>query len=355
MNLFRLPDLGEGLKEAVVTEWLATTGQHVRQGETILAVETAKSIVEIPAPENLRLTELLAAVGNHIQVGQPLFSWLPASDTPVSAAPVDQGSVVGHMRQSTIDTEDRPFRTGATHFTAAARTEARQRCHPSRQSAVADTTAATESGKAGPRLWMHRQLAAAHRDVVQVTVFDAVYLRQPLHPVLPQLVKALCRACREVPEANAWLRGEDFQPQQDIHMTLAVDTDYGLMTPVLRHADRLRLRDITSGLHVLVDKARSHRLQPEDHQGGTITLSSFGSLGGRFATPLVVPPQVAILGVGRMQQTVQPGKSGRLQTRYVLPLSLSVDHRALTGGEAVRFLNAVIAALIRADRKKNRP
>jgi 2-oxoisovalerate dehydrogenase E2 component (dihydrolipoyl transacylase) len=349
MNTFTLPDLGEGLNEAVVTEWIARPGERLTRGAPMLSVETAKAVVDIPAPEDLRLHQTLIAVGQALRVGQPLFTWSPA-DTPQATAPDDPGSVVGQISTATGETPDRTFLTGSRHYDADARARAEQRCADS-----PDTPRSATPRQEGARLQMQRNLASTHREVVPVTVFDEARWRQPPKSILPALVQALCQACRDVPVVNAWLEGESLQPREHIHIGIAVDTAYGLVVPVLRHADRLPDDERAAALEALVLKAREQRLTAADRREAGITLSSYGGLGGRFATPLVTPPQVAILGVGSLRREYQPDKRGRPKTHYLLPVSLTFDHRALTGAEAIRFLNAFMAALPHAGSKKNRP
>lgn len=349
MNTFTLPDLGEGLNEAVVTEWIARPGEVLARGAPILSVETAKAVVEIPAPEDLRLHTRLIAIGQALRVGQPLFTWSPP-DTPHAATSGDPGSVVGQLSITVGETPDRTFQTGSRHYDAAARARAEQRCAEN-----PDPPRSAAPLQAGARVLMQRHLANAHRAVVPVTVFDEACLRQPLKPILPALVQALCQACRDVPVVNAWLEGESLQPREHVHIGIAVDTAYGLVVPVLRDADRLPDDEREAALEALVLKAREQRLTAADRREAGITLSSYGGLGGRFATPLVTPPQVAILGVGSLRREYLPDKRGRPKTRYLLPVSLTFDHRALTGAEAIRFLNAFMAALPHARPKKNRP
>ncbi|HEX5278136.1 MAG TPA: dihydrolipoamide acetyltransferase family protein [Fluviicoccus sp.] len=349
MNIFTLPDLGEGLHEAVITDWMARPGDRMERGSTVLAVETAKAVVEIPAPENLTLEKQLATVGEALRVGQPLFSWTAGMAVPAYPTP-DAGSVVGRLAAATLDTADRAFSPGSLHFDHAARDLAAQRC---RERPL--PSPATGASTAGMRVLMQRRLSEAQHSVVPVTLFDEVRLRKPPNPLLPWLVRALCRACREEPVVNAWLVGESLQPREDIHIGIAVDTAYGLVVPVLPYADRLSAAELEKVLADLVLKAREQRLTAADHHDAGITLTSYGALGGRFATPLVVPPQVAILGAGRLRREHRPDKHGRRQTRYLLPLSLSFDHRALTGGEAIRFLNAFMKALKSEAKKKGRP
>ena len=127
-----------------------------------------------------------------------------------------------------------------------------------------------------------------------------------------------------------------------MHLGIAVDLPEGLIVPVLGNAEKS-----LDGLHSLLEQARNRSLPPAELRGATITLSNYGSIGGRYATPLVVPPTVAIVGAGRIRRQPVVTARGEVAAHRVLPLSLTFDHRAATGGEATRFLNALIEDLSR--------
>lgn len=364
MKTFLLPDLGEGLKEAVITEWMAAAGEFVAQGRPMLAVETAKSVVEIPSPYDLVLDRRLALTGDTVAVGQPLFAYSnrePASKDGACVKAADRGSVVGSLDTTAPEQQDRLLLTGTQRYSADEKRRARQQL--TAQPALSYTkivapallTSTDAAPLTGTRLQMSRQLSAAHREVVQVTVFDEAPLGPDYRPLLPKLVHSLCRACKDVPEANSWMQQETLLRHEHVQLGLAVDTDYGLVVPVLHDADLLDLRQIQHGLRVLSTKARTQQLNAGDSRGATLSLSSYGSLGGRYATPLVVPPQVVILGAGKIREEYRLNRRGKAKQVRYLPLSLSFDHRALTGAEAIRFMQAVCYWLAASSEKKGRP
>lgn len=348
MSLLLLPDLGEGLHEARLTEWLCQPGESRSLGEPVLAVETAKAVVEIPAPCDLTLEEQLVDTGNLVGVGKPLFRYQEASGkSPLTG---DAGSVVGTLATAANEGEDRPFWRGRERFSAADCLEAQRRS--SRQASTRATEAIrppvmADSPRplAGARLLMCRQLSAAHRDVVQATVFDEVLLPKKYRPLLPRMIMAIGAACRAVPEANAWLRNEKLILHPQLHLGLAVDTPHGLLVPVLPDAGNLGLDELAAMIKTAVADVREQRLPPGAARGATLTLSSYGGLGGGHATPLVMPPQVMIVGVGAIRKEYVLSSKGKLRKQRRLPLSLSFDHRALTGGEVIRFLQALKSAL----------
>ncbi|MDD9826900.1 MAG: dihydrolipoyllysine-residue acetyltransferase [Deltaproteobacteria bacterium] len=155
---------------------------------------------------------------------------------------------------------------------------------------------------------------------------------------LPFVVKAVCAALHEFPHFNASLdaTGENLILKRYHHIGVAVDTPNGLVVPVIRDADQKGLFQLASELEALSEKARTRQLRPADIQGGSFSISSLGGIGGTFFTPIVNHPEVAILGVSRMDW--KPAwRGGAWQARLVLPLSLSYDHRVIDGADAVRF------------------
>jgi len=161
-----------------------------------------------------------------------------------------------------------------------------------------------------------------------------------------RLIRALVAGCRAEPALNAWYDSEKIGRwvMKKIDIGIAVDTPDGLLVPVLRNCGGRGIEDLKPALEKLVADARARKVPPEELRGNTITLSNYGSIAGRYASPVVLPPTVAILGAGRIMKQVVV-VSDKPAVRRMMPLSLTFDHRVVTGGEAGRFLNAVIADL----------
>jgi pyruvate dehydrogenase E2 component (dihydrolipoamide acetyltransferase) len=199
---------------------------------------------------------------------------------------------------------------------------------------------------------MARVMAQAQAEVVLTTLTDDADLHawQPGSDLTVRLVRALVVACRAEPALNAWFDGEELtrtlHPQVDVG--IAVDTPDGLFVPALRNADMLDARSIREGISRLRQQVEARSLPASELTGYTISLSNFGKFAGRYATPIVVPPSVAILGAGRVLHALVPVMGG-VETHRLLPLSLSFDHRCVTGGEAARFLRAVLDDLALAS------
>ncbi|MGD8417162.1 MAG: 2-oxo acid dehydrogenase subunit E2, partial [Pseudomonadales bacterium] len=165
-----------------------------------------------------------------------------------------------------------------------------------------------------------------------------------------RLIRALASAVTAEPRLNAWFddRAERLDIRPVVDLGIAMETDDGLFVPVLRDAGSRSAEVLAAELEVLEAAVRDRRIRPEAMRGQTITLSNFGAVGGLHAEMVVVPPQVAIVGAGRSFGRLV-GTDGGTTTARILPLSLSVDHRVVTGVEACRFLNALIEDLERAD------
>ncbi|MBN6103690.1 2-oxo acid dehydrogenase subunit E2 [Xanthomonas sp. CFBP 8703] len=197
----------------------------------------------------------------------------------------------------------------------------------------------------GVRRNMARVMAQAHREVVLTTLNDDadVHAWAPGNDMTVRLVRAIVAACQAVPALNAWFDGDALTRtlHAQVDIGIAVDTDDGLFVPALRNADMLDARGIREGVNRLRQQVETRSIAASELSGYTISLSNFGMFAGRYATPIVVPPCVAIVAAGRARHQLVPVMGG-VETHKLLPLSLSFDHRACTGGEAARFLRAMI-------------
>ena len=197
----------------------------------------------------------------------------------------------------------------------------------------------------GVRRNMARVMADAHAKVVPTTLAEDADIQAwlPGSDITIRLIRALVTACKAVPALNAWFDGENLtrtlHPQVDIG--IAVDTEDGLFVPALRNADVLDAAGLRLALNRIRDQVQNRSIPPEELKGYTISLSNFGIFAGRYATPIVVPPCVAIVAAGKLRHEVV-AVMGAIETHRVIPLSLTFDHRAATGGEAARFLKAML-------------
>jgi 2-oxoisovalerate dehydrogenase E2 component (dihydrolipoyl transacylase) len=356
---FLLPDLGEGLDEAEIVAWHVTEGDHVVADQPLVSVETDKAVVEVPSPRSGRVARLFGAKGDLVKVGAPLveFAEGPQADT---------GTVVGELdreegRRETPGAPSEPVQAKPLQVLPAVRALARkldvdlnlvQASGPDGTVTRADVERAakslTEAGPAealrGMRRAMAQRMAAAHAEVVPASVTEEADIGDWAtgQDATIRLVRAIAAACRAEPSLNTWYIAAAAERRliKRIDIGIAVDTEGGLIVPVLRNVGERDARDLRNGLDRMRVDAEARSIPPEELRGATITLSNFGMIGGRFASLVVVPPQVAIVGAGRIAQRVMV-HHGQPAVRRVLPLSLTFDHRVVTGGEAARFLVAL--------------
>ncbi len=200
----------------------------------------------------------------------------------------------------------------------------------------------------GVRRSMALNMARAHAEVVPVMLAeDADLSRWPAaREPLVRLAQAIAVACRAEPGLNAWFDGKALamRRHEQLDLGIAVDTPDGLFVPVLRNVGQRDADDLREGMRRLRADVKARSIPPQEMMGATVTLTNFGTLFGRYASPVVVPPQVAIIGAGVIRD--QPvAVDGRVEVHPILPLSLTFDHRAVTGGEAGRFFKALVEAL----------
>ncbi len=324
MKHFNLPDLGEGLHEAQILKWHVQVGDSLEIDQLLVSVETAKAVVDIPAPYAGLVAKTYGEPGDILAVGTPLLSYAMAADA---------GTVVGRLdTHECSDSDD--FFIGASPSTRA----------------FGITAGATVLQGVSRSMVLSMERSAA--SVVPVSIFadaDLYCWRESRDPLM-RLIKAVATACRLHPALNCWFERQSLSVKShgQVDLGIAVNTDQGLFVPVLRGVGSRPTAELKRQLAQLRREARARTLKPADLQGATITLSNFGALSCRYATPIVMPPQVAIIGAGGIRE--EPvAMSGVVHVHPVLPLSLTFDHRAVTGKQATDFLQALVLALENPD------
>ncbi len=367
MKYFKLPDLGEGLPEAEIVEWHIREGDSVKVDQVLVSVETAKAIVEVPSPQDGIVAHLFGAPGDTIHTGEPLIEFESGDND-------DSGTVVGNIQTAQNDSGQDDFIIGASPSTLA---HLAGRATPAVRSLAqrlgVDLTSITGTGRNGlvstedveqaaslnrslgaaePLRGVRKQMACtmalAHAQVVPVTLFDDVDIDHwpQGSDISMRLIQAIAAGCACEPALNAWFDGQHLNRrlQNTVNLGVAVDTEHGLFVPVLRDIGNRSPDDLREGLNRLRQDVKARTIPPAELQGASITLSNFGTLCGRYATPVVIPPQVAIIGAGVIRR--EPVMVGnKVEGHRILPLSITFDHRAATGGEAARFLHAMIETL----------
>ncbi len=438
IKTFNLPDLGEGLPDATIVEWLVKEGDTVKLDAPFASMETAKAVVEVPSPYTGKVVKFHGQPGDVIETGQPLADFepdpnakqraeagghghtpkkkkaaapapqpAPAAPAPAPAAEAereDAGTVVGAMASGNQVRVEQASNAGGVKAVPAVRATARKlkvdlpRGSPSGDGGVitmADVKRAAADGSAaigaaparpatpsaaaaapqrspvsqagkpvrtrppqdavaatgqpeqlkGVRRNMARVMADAHARVAATSIVDDADLHAWVgkQDITARLVRAIVAACKAVPALNAWFDADNLTVTRHPHVDIgiAVDTDDGLFVPALRNADMLDAHAVREGVNRLRAQTMDRSIASSELTGYTISLSNFGMFAGRYATPVVVPPCVAIVGAGRLAHDVVAVMGG-IEVHRRLPLSLTFDHRAATGGEAARFLKALI-------------
>jgi pyruvate dehydrogenase E2 component (dihydrolipoamide acetyltransferase) len=366
MSVFVLPDLGEGLQEAEIVAWHVQPGEQVAVDQPLVSVETDKAIVDIPSPQAGRVTRLYGTAGDVVRLGAPLVEFEEAARAP------DAGTVVGEIAVGKEVIKEAPAAVAPTAAAVRATPAVRALAHrlnvdlsivtpsgPEGLITAADVQRVAKILKEvepleplrGVRRAMAAHMALAHAEVVPVTVFDDadVHGWPAGTDITIRLIRALTAACRAEPGLNAWYDAQAVgrRVRKTLDLGIAADTPDGLFVPVLRDAGNKSEAELRRELDRLIAGVKARSLPPEELRGYTLTLSNFGMIAGRYASPVVLPPTVAILGAGRkFRAPVAVGE--RIEIHELLPLSLTFDHRAVTGGEAARFLAAVIDDLQRS-------
>lgn len=363
MTIFHLPDLGEGLAEAEIHEWFVKEGDEVKIDQPLVSMETAKAVVEVPSPQAGKITKLYGKKGDIIQTHAPLIAF---------EGETDKGTVVGKLEQSdtVINESDVIIGTNKNTTTTvkampAVRALAKQlnvdlaviqgtgangQITAEDVKKEAGLTAKSKSVETlhGVRRAMATIMTQSHQEVVPVTIVDDADITGIAKNVdfTVCLLQAIITAVKAEPALNAWYDGKTLERcvHQEVNIGLAMDTEEGLFVPVIKNAENKSPTELRKTIDELKKSVRSRTVPPSDLQGATITLSNFGTIAGRYATPIIVPPMVAILACGKMREEVV-ARQGKMEIRNIMPLSLTFDHRAVTGGEAARFLGEIIKQL----------
>jgi len=368
-----MPQLGESIAEGTVIEWLIPVGGRVEKDQSLLEVETDKVALEIPSPSSGFLTDVLIPVGQTVPVGTVLAHLNTDSPDPTVVSRVG-GVVVRQMDLSPAE-ED--------HYSPAVKQIAREhgvdlsllqgsggggritkkdvldyiaqqddtRKTVTRSVETEQPVTVTHDEKVLPLTAMRKMIAermvkSRHTSAHVVTVFEAdfsavakVRENQPL-TYLPFVIHAVARAIRDFPVLNSSWGEAGIIQKRDIHVGIAVALEDGLLVPVVKHADRKRLTQLGHEVTDLAERARTKKLNPEEVQGGTFTITNHGGFGSLLSTPIIHQPQIAILGVGAVQKrTVVINEA--IAIRPMAYLSLSFDHRVIDGARADSFMKKV--------------
>jgi len=379
MRYFKLPDLGEGLIEAEIVEWHVKAGDAVKTDQLMLAVETAKAIVEIPSPQTGVIEHTFGETGDTVHIGEPLVEYEGEADSV---------SVVGDLTKSSSDAKSvvrDSFSVASTNSQQGIQASPSVRGLASRLKVDLEQVTGTGSNgrissddveKAeklnqqvgqsekltGVRKSMAKVMVKSHQQVVPVSLFgDAMISAERVgnpFDITITMAQAIAYACAKEPALNVWFDGENMSRRllSFVDLGIAVDTEQGLFVPVLRQVQSRDQDDLNAGLKALKQAVINRDIPPAELTGATIILSNYGSIKTinnagekvanicRYGTPVVVPPMVAIVGIGALF-VESDGRGDEKGSETKLPISLTFDHRCVTGGEATRFMAYMVEYL----------
>ena len=366
---FKLPDLGEGLTEGEIARWLVTEGQELAEDDPLVEIQTDKTTVEIPSPAAGTVTKILVGEGEVVPVGTVLVVIGAAAAAEPAAAP----STPPVERESVPVTQTRSGEPGRVQATPIVRRIAQELgvdlaslsgTGPNGRITEADVRNAggdlvlqehkvSQGGVPeerrepvrGVRRLIVEHLTKAHREVAAVTfVEECDFTGFDLTQLLPQALKATAASLQEFPELNSRLEGDEIVYLERYDIGVAVQTDQGLVVPVVRGCETASLDELAAEVARLAEAARGGTLKPEELRDGTFTITSAGKLGGLFVTPLVNYPEVGIVGIHRI--VPRPVVvDGEIVVRHIGNVSVTFDHRVVDGARAAAFTLDVIARL----------
>lgn len=388
-----IPKLGLTMEEASIVEWHRADGEPIAKGEALFTIETEKVAFEVVAEAD-GFVQRIAAIDAVLPVGALVGRLHETAEAALSAG---QGATIAAATPSSVPAPAPAPVASTASVVADSRGDRRLASPLARRlaeersidlgtlatgsgpqgailerdieaaaaratrnvvdAAIAATAAPAATGNtrralAGMRRTIGQRMMASLSGSAQMTAFgridmtQAVALRERLVEDADRLgaritytdlvLKCIASTLAEMPQLNAWIEGDEIVEATEIHLGLAVALDDGLVVPVIRHVDQLSLVELSRARQAAIEKARAHRSSPEDLRGGGFTLSNFGSYGGDFETPILNPPQSAMLGIGRIADDVV-AHQGAVAIRPMMWISMTFDHRLIDGAVAGRF------------------
>jgi len=362
---FKLPDLGEGLTEGEIARWLVSEGQEVAEDDPLVEIQTDKTTVEIPSPAAGVVSRILAQEGDVVPVGNVIVVIGGDLDGPVPAAEPEAprrpeaSDIVSRATRPAERVRATPLVRRLAHqlgvdLAGISPSGAGARVTEDDVRAAAggasDTVSLASDGRREPLRGV-RRVIAEHMTKAQAIpavtwVEECDFGNVPLERLVPAVLEVTAAALKEFPELNARLDGDAIVYLDRYDLGIAIDTDQGLVVPVVRDCDTRTLDELDEEVRRLADSARAGTLKPEELRGSTFSVTSAGKFAGVLVTPLINHPEVAILGVHRIAERPVV-RNGQVVTRPIGNVSVTFDHRVLDGKRAAEFGLDVIRRLER--------
>jgi pyruvate/2-oxoglutarate dehydrogenase complex dihydrolipoamide acyltransferase (E2) component len=350
---FKLPDLGEGLTEGEIGRWLVAVGQEIAEDDPLVEIATDKTTVEIPSPAAGVVAQILAQEGDVVPVGTVIVviggdgASAPAEEK-TAAAPRQAGARSGEANVRATPLVRRVAQELGVELATIVGTGPQGRITEADVRGSGSPAPATEMREPirGIRRQMFEHLTRAQQIPAVTWVEEADFTGVELKQLLPLVLKAVASALHEFPELNARIDGNDLVLLDRYDIGVAVQTEQGLVVPVVRDCDSRPVEDVDADVRRLAEAAQAGKLTPEELRGGTFTVTSAGRAAGLFVTPLINHPEVAILGIHRIEDRAVV-RDGEVVVRKMGNVSVTFDHRVIDGKRAADFGLAVIEQLQR--------
>ena len=337
----KLPDLGEGLTEGEIARWLVSEGQEVAEDDPLVEIQTDKTTVEIPSPAAGTVTQILVEEGKVVPVGT-LLVVIGGDGTPPPKAAAPSTPAGGAKATPLVRKIAQELGVDLDSLTG---TGPQGRITEDDVRAVASPAEGTREPLRGVRRLIAEHMSRAHREVPAVTwVEECDFSNVDLKQLVATTLKACAEALKEFPELNARLEGDQIVYLDRYDIGVAVQTDQGLVVPVVRGCDSRTVDELHQDVERLADGARDGTLQAEELRGSTFTVTSAGKLAGLLQTPIVNHPEVAILSIGRVAERAVV-RAGAVVAAPVGYISVTFDHRVVDGARAAAFGLDVIGRL----------
>jgi pyruvate/2-oxoglutarate dehydrogenase complex dihydrolipoamide acyltransferase (E2) component len=363
---FKLPDLGEGLTEGEIARWLVAEGQEIAEDDPLVEIATDKTTVEIPSPAGGLVSRILVQEGEVVPVGTVLV--VIGADGAAQPAPERPGAEPARVQRPPREPSDSLQLGGKVRATPLVRRVAQELGvdlaavagtgpqgriteEDVRGAAAGAAVAFAAEGRREPlrgvRRRMFEHLTRAHREIPAVTwVEECDFSGVELRLLVPLVLEAVAASLREFPELNARVEDGELVYLDRYDIGVAVQTEQGLVVPVVRGCDARSLDELDAEVRRLAEAAHAGSLKPEELRDGTFTVTSAGRSGGLLVTPLINHPEVAILGVHRIEDRPVV-RDGQVVVRPMGNVSVTFDHRVIDGKRAADFGLAVIERLER--------
>lgn len=410
LYIFNFPDIGEGLEEGTIVEWLVKKGQSIEVGDALVTMETDKVVAEIPSPKSGTIKNIFGKTGDVIKVGEALVEieiegdgTNVDDDTKTEAVKEEGAGVVGTLEVANTNAVMTASNEGFDANEQSDKPTKKIRATPVARAMAkelgVDINKVTGSGPAGRvqkkdiqeyytninkvdankiskqqdggqvveneveienlsqiRKTIALNMSKSKHNAAHMTSFDEVVVDELIRirnkfknlkegtklSFMPFIIKATATALKKFKALNSEMDLENNKMiyKKYYNIGIAVDTERGLVVPVIKHADKLSIWEIAEQLNFYIEKAENNQLSLDDMKNGTFTITNYGSVGGKFAVPVINYPQAAILGIGKISK--EPiVKDNEIAIGNKLPISISVDHRIVDGAEVTLFMNTI--------------